>query len=193
MAIKERVYSVDDVWRMTCAAENETNRYELLDGELIVTMSPGWMHSRLASEIARLMGNYAVERDLGDVTVESGHYSPFDRGTLLLPDVAFTRRERAPAPNLAPFAPMMPDLAVEIVSPSQSIAQIRRKARVYLRHAVTMVWILRPKAQSAEVWTIATDGLPSGVTIDIDGDLPGGTLLPGFNLPLKALFRPKEK
>ena len=192
MAIREREYTVDDVWRMTCAAENETNRYELIDGELVVTMSPGWMHSRLASEIARLMGNYAVARDLGDVTVESGHYPPDDRSTLLLPDVAFTRKERAPAPDLSPFAPLMPDLAVEIVSPSQSLLAARRKASFYLRLGVTMVWIVRPKAQAAEVWTATTDGLPQSVIIDINGSLPGRGLLPGFNLPLKALFQPKR-
>ena len=193
MATRERTYTIDDVWRMTCAAENEFNRYALIDGELTVSMSPGYMHARIASEIARLIGNFVVEKDLGDVTVESGHYSLHDRRTLLLPDVAFIRKARAPAPNLERFAPIMPDLAVEIVSPSQSMTEARRKAKVYLRHGTVMVWLVHPEEKKAEAWTIADDGGPQSETIEFDGGLSAGTLLPGFNLPLRELFQPKRK
>ena len=188
MATRERTYTVDDVWRMTCAAENEFNRYILIDGELTVSMSPGYMHARIASEIARLIGNFAVENDLGAVTVEGGHYPPDDRRTLLLPDVAYLRKERAPKPDWEPFAPVMPDLAVEIISPSQSMTEARRKANVYLRHGTAMVWLVQPREKTAETWTIAGDGTQETETIDLDGALNGGTVLPGFNLPLRELF-----
>lgn len=150
-------------------------------------MSPGYLHGKIASEIARLMGNFVVERDLGDVTVESGHHPPQDRRSLLLPDVAFIRKERAPAPDLARYAPLMPDLAVEIISPSQSLAQARRKAGVYLRHGTALVWLVRPAAKSAEVWTLGTDGAPQSETVEKASDLRGGAVLPGFALPLQRL------
>ncbi len=189
MATREREYTVDDVWRLTSTPENESNRYALIDGELIVSMSPGYLHARLTSEISRLMGNFVVERDLGDVTVESGHYPPGDRRTLLLPDVAFIRKERAPVPDLARFAPLMPDLAVEIISPLQTLAQARRKARVYLRLGTAMVWLVDPSQKNAEVWTIAGDGAPQSETANLEGELSGGAVLPGFTLPLRRLFR----
>ena len=85
MATRERTYTVDEVWRLANAPENEQNRYTLIDGELTVEMSPGYQRTRIASEIARLMGNFVTERDLGEVTVESGHYPQQDRRTLQLP------------------------------------------------------------------------------------------------------------
>ena len=188
MATRERDYTIDDVWRMASASANEGSRYTLIDGELIVTMSPGYLHGRIAGEIARLMGNFVVERDLGDVTVESGHYPSPDRGTLLLPDVAFISKERAPLPDLDTFAPIMPDLAVEIISPSQDWEEMRGKVEIYLRHRTSMVWLIHPKEQSAEMWTTADDGTPQSATIDVDGELSGGAVLPGFSLPLRHLF-----
>lgn len=146
------------------------------------------MYGKIASEIARLMGNFVVERDLGDVTVESGHYPPQDRRSLLLPDVAFIRKERAPAPDLARYAPLMPDLAVEIISPSQSLAQARRKASVYLRHGTSLVWLVNPAEKTAEVWTLGSDGAPHSETVETEANLSGGTVLPGFALPLGRLF-----
>lgn len=193
MATRERAYTVDDVWRLSCAAENELKRYTVIDGVLNVSMSPGYLHARIASEIARLLGNFVVDRDLGQVTVESGHYPPQDRRTLLLPDVAFIRKERAPTPDFERFVPIMPDLAVEIISPSQSLAEARRKAEVYLRHGTAVVWLVHPAEQNAEICTAAIDGAPKSETIGSDDELSGGAVLPGFALPLSRLFPHNRK
>ena len=131
-ATRERAYTADDVWQMTCAADNEVNRYTLKDRELTISMSPGYLHSSAASELARQIGNNVLERDLADVTVESGHHPPQDRRTLFVPDVAFIRKERAPAPDLESFAPLMPALAAEIISPSQNLEDARRKTRPFI-------------------------------------------------------------
>ncbi len=152
-------------------------------------MSPGYLHARIASEIARLLGNYVVERDLGDVTVESGHFPPEDRRTLLLPDVAFISKERAPAPELERYVPFMPDLAVEIISPSQSLAQARRKAKAYLRLGSALVWLVDPMRKNAEVWSLGSKGAPHSKSLGLDDELSGGSALPGFRLPLRHLFR----
>jgi Uma2 family endonuclease len=82
----------------------------------------------------------------------------------------------------------MPDLAVEIVSPSQTLEQARRKARVYLRLGTELVWLVRQAEKTAEAWTVA-DGQPLSETVGLDGELSGGAVLPGFDLPLRKLFR----
>ena len=192
MATRERAYTVDEVWRLANAPENEQNRYTLIDGELTVKMSPGYLRARIASEIARLMGNFVTERDLGEVTVESGHYPQQDRRTLQLPDVAFISKERAPASDWDRYVPIMPDLAVEMISPSQSMKQAREKAATYLRHGTAIVWLVHPTKQRAEIWTAADDGTAQSQTIDADGALTGGAVRPAFSLPLRQLFQPRR-
>ena len=189
MIVRERLYTVEDVWRLECAPENASSRYSLIDGELIVSMSPSFIHGKIASEVSRHLGNFVVPRGLGDVTVESGHYPDYDRRTLLLPDVAFTSTERIPPPDPKSYAPLMPDLAVEIISPSQTLAQARRKARVYLQHGTAIVWLIDMLESKAEVWTLDSDGRASSEWIDSAGALDGGDVLPGFKLPLKRIFR----
>ena len=113
---------------------------------------------------------------------------PDDRHTLLIPDVAFEGKARAEQPVGTGYVPFMPDLAVEIISPSQSLVDGRRKAKIYLSHGTVIVWLVHPAEKSIEVWTIADDNLPQSETIALDGELTGATVLPGFTLPLLRLF-----
>lgn len=188
MATREREYTVDDVWRLACAPENEARKICLIDGELLITMSPGQIHGRLALRIGQYIANFADERDLGEAAVEVGYYPPDDRETLLIPDVAFEGFAQASRPATAGYAPFMPDLAVEIISPSQSLAQARRKAGVYLQHGTALVWLVDPAEKRAEVWSAGDDGEPRSESLGIDDELSGGAVLPGFSLPLRRLF-----
>ena len=188
MVSRERYYTIDDVWRLECQPMNIAEKYYLIDGELCVKMSPNQTHGRVASEIARLLGNHVVERRLGWVTIEVGYHPPGERHTVLLPDVAFESRARAARTPLPTYAPYMPDLAVEVVSPSQTLAETRRKAAVYLRHGTVMVWLIDPARNRAEIWTAPDDATAKSENIDMEGELTGGAVLPGFTLPLKRLF-----
>ena len=184
MATRERLYTVDDVWRLARAPENDARKICLIDGELVITMSPGRLHGRLALRIGRYLADFADLHDLGEAAVEVGFHSPDDRQTLLFPDVAFEGKARAEKPVGAGYVPFMPDLAVEIISP----AQARRKASVYLRHGTSMVWLVHPAEKTAEVWAPGSDGAPQSETVDTEGNLSGGAVLPGFALPLDRLF-----
>ncbi len=188
MATQERVYTVDDVWQLEEQPLNPTDKYYLIDGELLIKMAPTELHGDVASELARLLGNFVVEHKLGRVTVEVGFHPPDDRRTVLLPDIAFTGKARTAQPPRATYVPHMPDLAVEVISPSQSLAQVRRKAEVYLRHGAAVVWLLDPLARTAEIWRRGDDGALQSELLAGDGELNGGDILPGFRLPLKRLF-----
>ena len=106
---------------------------------------------------------------------------------MLGPDVGFVRRDRLPEPVTAQFYPLMPDLAVEVLSPSNTLPELRRKAEVYLRHGTTLVWLVNPDEKTVEVWRMAGDEATSE-TIAPDGALSGESLLPGFSLALDTLF-----
>jgi Uma2 family endonuclease len=133
---------------------------------------------------------YVMSNDLGEVHVELGVYPADDRSTLLAPDVAFVSHARLRGQPEDGFLPTMPDIAVEIVSPSNSLRQIRRKAHIYLDNGANLVWIVRPSEKGIDVCR-ATDG--SRLDIEFvarDGFLSGEAALPGFELELRRLFPP---
>ena len=188
MATQERVYTVDDVWRLEQQPLNPTDKYYLIDGELMIKMVPAQHHASAASELSRHLGNFVAERGLGRVLIECGYHPAGDRRTVLLPDVAFEAMPRAAQPPLTTYVPYMPDLAVEVISPSQTLAQVRRKAEVYLLHGTSIVWLVDPAAKFAEVWRLGEDGALLNERIAGDGELSGGEILPGFRLPLSRIF-----
>jgi len=187
MAVQQRTYNIDDVWELVHRADNNDKHFELIDGELFEMSPPGVLHGRLAIRLGRFLDVFAEEHQLGIVTVETGHHPPGDRSTLLAPDVAFTRRERVPQPIPEKYMPLMPDLAVEIVSPSDSIRQVRKKAALYLRHGTQRVWIVMPAKKGVEVCSAAQGGT-NREFIGQEGILSGEPVLPGFRLELRRLF-----
>ena len=188
MVLRQRAYNIDDLWQLVHQEDNDDKQFELIDGELFEMSPPGLQHGALASEIARHIGNYAVPEALGIVTVETGFHPPGDRSTLLAPDVAFTRMERLTQPASKQWVPMMPDLAVEIVSPSNSLKQVRRKAAIYLQHGTQLVWIVLPERKGIEVCRLQQDGSIKSDFIGRDGTLSAAPVLPGFTLEIHRLF-----
>lgn len=185
MATQERDYTVDDVWRLEQEARHPTEKYYLIDGELCIKMAPNQRHSEVASLITHYLTGFVLQHRLGRVTVECGYHPPGDRRCVLLPDVAFEGLPRAAQSSRSTYVPYMPDLAVEIISPSQSWAQTRRKAKRYLRHGTALVWLIDPQSLTVEVWR---RGSERREVIESDGELSGGDILPGFRLPLRKIF-----
>ena len=188
MATQERVYTVDDVWQLEQQPMNPTEKYYLIDGELMIKMAPTELHGDVAVRLSACLFLFVDEHDLGRVTSEVGFHPPGDRLTALLPDVAFTGKARTAQTARSSYVPYMPDLAVEIISPSQTLAQVRRKAVVYLRHGAALVWLVDPMARSVEVWRRGDDGALASDSVSADGELTGGDILPGFRLPLARIF-----
>ena len=187
MIVRDRVYTIDDVWQLSQLPENEHKFFYLIDGELFFMPRPGGAHGLIASLIAHFLWTYVLEHELGRVTTETGYHPPDSRTTLLGPDVAFVNREKAPQPFPTRFVPVMPDLAVEVVSPSNTLPELRRKAEVYLRHGTTMVWLVNPAGKTAEVWRMV-EGQATSEILGAGSALDGEPILPGFSLALDALF-----
>ncbi len=187
MAIRERLYNIDDLWQMFCDT-NDDKRYELIEGELIEMPSPGEEHGYLTIWLGMFLALYASEHQLGRVTADSGFYSEDDQYTVLSPDVAFRRLDPDAEPATRKWVPVMPDLAVEIKSPSNTMAELHRKAAIYLRHGAQLVWIVMPDTQSVEVCRLGADGDMQSEVICRHGSLSGEDVLPGFALPLAKLF-----
>ncbi|MGI5863396.1 MAG: Uma2 family endonuclease [Myxococcales bacterium] len=140
---------------------------------------------------ARLTGAlqpFVDDRDLGAVlTAEPGFALGTEHGEIVwAPDVAFVAREHLPsAAEQAGFWPLAPDLAVEIVSPSDLAAELQAKVKQYLSAGVRLVWVVYPRTQT--VLAFSEDG--SIRQYDKAETLEAGPVLPGFAYPLARLFR----
>jgi len=137
-----------------------------------------------SSEIAMLIGAaipaFAREKRSGRVTGADGGY--MISGEQYIPDVAFIPREKRPEPSHEVYNPTPPDLVVEVLSPSNDPGDIRIKLFNYLK-AGTVVWLVDPDKKQVEVYA-------SGQVkkLNLDDTLDGGDVLPGFTLPVKAIF-----
>ena len=118
----------------------------------------------------------------------TGYHPPDDRRTLLVPDVAFISHTRAPEPFPKKLVPVMPDLAVEIRSPSNTLAELRDKARLYLDLGASLVWLVLPDDQSVEVCRMNKSGETEKEVFGPDDTLSGDEVLPGFMVDVRSIF-----
>jgi Uma2 family endonuclease len=136
-------------------------------------------------ELLLALAAFVKRYRLGEVTGPDGTMRLMP-GLVLIPDIAFTARKKLPkkgAPRKR-IPDLAPDLAVEILSKSNTKAEIKRKLREYFEAGVRVVWLIDPKTRSALVHTSPKVSTKLG-----DGQaLDGGDVLPGFTLPLGELF-----
>ena len=119
------------------------------------------------------------------VASDSGVWLERDPDTVREPDIAFTSAERLPLDvRLTGYAEVVPDLVVEIVSPSDSRREVHDKAQMWLRHGVRLVWVVHPDTRTVDVHQ--QDG--SVATLGDDSSLDGLDVLPGFSCAVSAVF-----
>lgn len=188
METKQRLYDLDDVWELYCDRSNDHLRFELFDGEIIEMSGPGGVHGQIAIRLGSYLFIFAEEHNLGIVTGETGYHPPGDRYNLLLPDVAFISFGRAPDPFPEKLVPAMPDIAIEIRSPSNTLEELREKAQRYLRLGTSTVWTVLPTEQSVEVWRVNESGEAECEIFGPDDMLSGENVLPGFRLEARRIF-----
>ena len=188
MELRERVYDIDEVWALYHQPENEGKRFELIDGVLIEMSAPGGEHGAISINLGFYLRAFCLEQNLGIATAGTGYHPPDDRLTLLVPDVAFISHRRAPKPFPRKLVPVMPDLAVEIRSPSNTMTALREKARLYLDLGATLVWLVLPDDQSVEVCRSTETGVFEREALGPQDALSGENILPGFSLDVGRIF-----
>lgn len=157
--------------------------FELVDGTL-VAKAVGFESSLLAMYLGHLLIQFVSARKLGQVTGPDGllRLCP---GLLRGPDIAFVSWKRLPRGRMPKgFPSLAPDLAVEVLSPSNTAAEMKRKREEYIRNGVRLVWIVDPDSRTVEVF--APRRKP--VVLTKADTLDGGKVLPGFSLALAELF-----
>lgn len=161
-------------------------RYELSNGELIVTPSSSFYHNNVRDRLYIPLKLFVQSRNLGDATSETDLTLVGE--VVRRPDVGFIRTERLSGINLeqSPL-PVSPDLAIEIVSKNDRADDLMLKVSQYLQSGAAAVWLMYPNTRSAYRFS-AGKREPEVRTAD-DGDkFEEPALLPGFSLPLTEIF-----
>jgi Uma2 family endonuclease len=157
---------------------------ELVDGTL-VEKAMGYDESMLAVELLVAIHAFVKRYRLGEVTGPDGTIRLMP-GLVRIPDIAFTSRARLPKKSepRQPIPDLTPDLAVEILSRSNTKKEMAGKIREYFGVGVRLVWIIDPRDRSALVYTASN----RKTKLDESQNLEGGDVLPGFSLSLRELF-----
>lgn len=161
-------------------------RYEIVNGQVVELEPMGVYESGLATVLSALMYNFANANRLGKVATETLFLLP--GGHLQRrPDIAFVSKERWPIGKRFPKAAawgVVPDLAVEVVSPSNTLDLILEKMREYFQAGVRQVWMVVPTSEQIYVY----DAIDKIRVLNRTDTLEGDPALPGFRMPLTALF-----
>jgi len=162
----------------------ENRLFELVDG-VLVEKPPGYRESLLAAWIATALNNFVMPRRLGLVSGPDGMMRLFP-GLLRMPDVAFVSRQRLPGGKVpTEAAPLMaPDLAIEVLSESNTKGEMALKRREYFSAGVRLVWLIDHRNRTATVFT----DVDTSEVLDETQFLDGTPVLPGFKLGLRELF-----
>jgi Uma2 family endonuclease len=162
----------------------EKRLYELVHGVLVEKVM-GAPQSYIAYVLVRRVGNFVEDHDLGYFLLPDGPTRLF-KGLVRMPDLSFVSWQRSPTREApaTPVAVVIPTLAVEIISEGNTRGEITRKLKEYFLAGVELVWVVDPFKRTVAVYTA-----PDVVTTLAEKDsLDGGSVLPGFTMPIKDLF-----
>jgi Uma2 family endonuclease len=172
--------------------ETDEALYELVNGERVEMPPMSLLATRIATRLGTRLSRFVEIQRNGEVFVEGLFQLPLseDRSRNRRPDIAFVSSERRPAE--APLDPdadagdFVPDLAVEVTSPTDRAEDQRGKVLEYFRAGVRYVWVVYPKLRVVDVYE------PTGMvrTFGPDSILTGDPVLPGFEVSLAELFSP---
>ena len=164
--------------------DREKRLYELVDG-VLVEKAMGVQESYLAVLLAGLLGDFAGRHDLGFVLGADG-MARLAPGLVRIPDVSFISWDRIPGRQI-PRVPMLgfgPDLAVEVLSPSNTREEMDRKLRDYFATNVLLVWYVSPASRTVQIFA----AVDQATLLREEDVLTGEPLLPGFRLSVRDLF-----
>ena len=161
--------------------------YELIKGELIkVSPPPGHEHGLVAMNIAGPLFEYVKTKNLGNVyAAETGYLLEQDPDTVRAADVSFVSRKRIErAGTVKGYWKGAPDLAVEVISPSDTMGRIEGKVAKWLESGTRLLWVVSPKMRTVTVYRSLTE-----IAVLTDKDtLDGGDVVPGFQISVAEIF-----
>jgi Uma2 family endonuclease len=176
------------VWCQTRASWDR-HHYELLNGRIIMNPPAGYPHGSIEHRVQRLLGTHVHERSLGEVLGSSQGFE-LPSGDTVEPDTSYVSGERWEAmepPRSGHFLQVVPELVVEIQSPSTATRDRGEKKAIYERNGVAQYWLIDPLASVVSLYALEGSKLRPRATVGKDEVLES-VLLPGLAIPVAELF-----
>lgn len=158
---------------------------ELVAGHILVREPPGYRHGAVAAQLLVTIAVHVKAHGLGRVLAAETGFTLFrNPDTVRAPDVAFIRTERVPVSPPRGYAEFAPDLAVEVLSPSDRAGRVLAKVGDWIDAGAQLVWIVDPERRVARVYR--ADGTQA--FLSADDALDGENVLPGFSARLSDMI-----
>jgi Uma2 family endonuclease len=158
-------------------------KYELVDGEIVVSPT-GWRHGVVAQKISYIIATFLEKYPIGRVVGTDVGFK-FPNSNVRSPDVVFVRKEKLPGgEGPIGFPEFVPDLCVEVLSPSDRMRHVAQKIGEFLDCGVPIVWLVDPERKSVTVYRSLSQ------TEQFHGDdvITAEPILPGFSCPVSRFF-----
>jgi len=178
----EPILTVDDLLLLP----DDSNRYELIEGELFASRAPGITHQRTVGNLLYIFRRYLEKNPIGEVI--SGPGIVFDIHNSVIPDLVYISRERSAIAKDTHLTEA-PDLIVEVLSPGKENIERDRKMKwqVYGKRGLREYWIVDPEMRSVEIYRRWARGLRLVATLTT-ADILTTPLLPGFSCRVQEIF-----
>jgi len=186
MTIQEKKLTIDEFWELAQRPQYDDIQLELVDGEVIVMGPSSSINTEIAGNIFWLIRSYTAENPIGRVATADGGFV-IRENTILSPDVGFIRHDRLPDEDFV-FYPVAPDLAVEVISPSETRPKVQNKSRMYLEAGTQVVWNVYPTAQTVDVVTLGESGELEIEPLTTKDIISGDPPIPGFEARVSDFF-----
>ena len=162
--------------------------HEVVNGELVMSPKNNWYHGRICVRLVTALANFVSEHRLGAVLDSSTGFWMHNRNCRA-PDISFVPKSRLAALGFKPkdkrFFPGAPDLAVEILSPNNTRAEIDERLRDFFSSGTRLAWIINPDTECVEICRALTQRKLLGSGAFLEGE----DVLPAFRYPIANLFK----
>ena len=176
MAVQLNLHTVAEFEHFCVLPDNRDRQFELIHGEIVEKAMPTEEHGVIVLRLGARILAYVERIQSGRVGTEIGTRMPGDEHNARQPDISYFADESRPLAQ-------MPDLAVEVRSPDDSYQALRAKADYYLANGTQAVWLIFPETQRVEVHRRGHLD-----TLTAEDVLDGGSVMPGFSLPVRDIF-----
>jgi Uma2 family endonuclease len=186
MILREKLYTAAEFWVIEQLPENADKRLELIDGVIVEMASSSQKNTVVAGRVIYFLNAFVIPRDLGYVSGADGGYT-VDVKNAYQPDAGYISKVRHPQLEGIAF-PIAPDIAVEVISPSESSKNVMKKVLRYIQGGSRLVWTMYADDETVYVWQLGDDGEMRWRVLSGDDVLDGGDVLPGFSIKVSEIF-----